>query len=307
MNILMLLTPKKDVRFLTTNLTIQQALNLLKRVRFNSVPLLDTEGYYIGTITEGDLLWHLAEHGDKAIDTTKIKDVERHRDYGPVTINASMDDLIQVSLGQNFIPILDDRRFFIGIVTRKDLLNDFIFKAHKKAEVISKNPVLDTIYKRRSIRKFKEDDIAKEVIDEILNAGLVSPTARNRRPLHMMLITDKRIIGDLSTTHRKGGHFEKVPYLILVLTDLGKEEDHYNAISNTGGAIMSMLLAIESYDNLGGFWIGCGQKEINDAFLTHLQVPSEYRLFGMIGFGVKDEFKPANEPINDNKIHINKW
>lgn len=307
MNILMLLTPKKDVRFLTTNLTIEEALTLLKRVRFNSVPLLDKDGYYIGTITEGDLLWYLAEHGDKAVATTKIKEVERHRDYGPVTINASMDDLIQVSLSQNFIPILDDRRYFIGIVTRKDLLNDFIFKSQKRAEVVSTNPVLNAIYKRRSIRKFKDDVIAQEVLREIMNAALVTPTARNKRPQHVILLNDRELIKELSVVHRKGGHFEKAPYLILMLNDSSKEDDQYNAISNTAGAIMSLLLAIESYDNLGGFWIGCGTKEMSDAFLNHLHVPSEYRLFGMIGFGVKDEYKPANEPNDDHKIHLNCW
>ena len=57
MNVLFLLTPKKNVLFLTLDMSVEAALDLLRTVRYSSVPLLDKDGHYVGTITEGDLLW----------------------------------------------------------------------------------------------------------------------------------------------------------------------------------------------------------------------------------------------------------
>lgn len=307
MNILMLLTPKKDVSFLTTNLTVEQALTTLKIVRFNSVPLLDKDGYYVGTITEGDLLWFLEENGLEDVRKKRLKDVKRNRDYAPVTINASMDDLIETSLGQNFIPILDDRNFFIGIVTRKDLLTDFIKKFTKKAEVVHENPILNAIYKRRSIRKFRKQTIEQPVLAEILKVVTVSPSAGNRRPQHVILLNDLEKIKALSALHQRGGSFENAPYLILVLNDDTKEDNMYNANSNSSALMMSLLLTIDSYENLGGFWVATRSEEHNRNILNFLETPTHYSLHGIIAFGVKGEFKGVNEAINIEKIHVNKW
>ena len=43
-------------------------------------------------------------------------------EFRPVSINASMEDLIQTAMNQNFVPVVDDKKVFIGIVTRKDVL-----------------------------------------------------------------------------------------------------------------------------------------------------------------------------------------
>lgn len=307
MNILMLLTPKKDVRFLTTNLTIAEALTILKIVRYNSVPLLDKDGYYVGTITEGDLLWYLEENGLEFASTRKLRAVRRNRDYAPVTINASMEDLIKTSLGQNFIPILDDRNYFIGIVTRKDLLSDFINKFSQKTEVIKENPILNALYKRRSIRKFKKKPVSQEVVNEILNVALISPSAGNRRPQHVVFVNDLAKIKELSVLHQKGGQFENAPNLILILNDDEKEPNVYNALSNSSALLFSMLIAIDSYENLGGFWIATRNDEHNTKILNFLGVPSNFTLYGMIAFGIKGEYKGANEAFNNEKIHQNGW
>lgn len=307
MNILKLLTQKKEVSFLTTTLTIEQGLTLLKVVRYNSVPLLDNEGYYVGTITEGDILWYLEENNFEKVRDNPLKAVRRNRDYKPVTINASTDELLKASLGQNFIPILDDRNYFIGMVTRKDLLTAFIEKAGMEDNTVSKNPVLDNIFQRRSIRRFKDEKIDKTLLDDILKAGLVSPTARNKKAQHIMLFDNNEKIREISRVHQKGGHFEKAPYLILVLNDNEQENDRYLAISNTGGIVMSMLLAIESNVGLGGFWIGCGNDEHNNSLLKLLGIPENMSLFGMIAFGVKDEYKEHNTAVINDKIHVNNW
>lgn len=308
MNILLLLMPKKNITYLTTNLSIKDALVILKDVRFNSVPLLDENGRYVGTITEGDLLWFLEENGYEKKPAMLLNNIARNRDYAPVSINESMEQLMLTSLNQNFIPILDDRGFFIGIVTRKDLLNHFINHLNKNAKIEpTGNPVVRAILNRRSIRRYKDTKIDQEVLKIIINSAVVSPTAGNRKPNHVLLVDDPSLIYKVSTNHQRGGQIEKAPYLILVFNDDEIENREYYANNNTSALTMSLLLTIDSFEQLGACWIGTANKDNQDNVRKALGVPDKFTLYHIIAFGVKDEHKEANEVIDISRIHRNTW
>ena len=79
----------------------------------------------IGTITEGDLLWFLKDRNFpdlKLLEDMPITSIERRRDNQAVKIDESMENLFDKVMNQNFVPVVDDKRVFIGIVTRKDVL-----------------------------------------------------------------------------------------------------------------------------------------------------------------------------------------
>src|SRR5690554_4713592 len=93
--------------------------------RYTSIPILDQEGGYVGTLTEGDLLWAIKNIYNlnlKAAENIKISMIPRLRDNLPVTIEEKIDDLIKKAVNQNFVPVLDGKNSFIGIVTRKDII-----------------------------------------------------------------------------------------------------------------------------------------------------------------------------------------
>lgn len=306
MNILMLLIPKKDVCFLTSNETIIEGLNILRATRYSSVPLLDEDGYFVGTITAGDLLWHLEKHGFDSAKTSRIKEVKRNRDYSPVGVLAPIEELIKTSLGQNFIPILDDRNFFIGIVTRKDLIAKFI-EEEAEEKVVTDNEVLNVLYKRRSIRRFKPLEIQEEVLNKILSVTNVSPTAGNRKPLHTLLLSEPEKISVISNLHVRGGQFARAPYVMIVLNDDNVESNEFLANNNCSGLIVSLLLAIESFPGLGGCWISGANSEQNLLMKKELNIPEHFSIYGFIIFGHKDEFKAPNEANNNSVLHRNKW
>ena len=88
----------------------------------------------MGILTEGDLLWNIKNKYDldlKEAENVPVTDVDRKRDYTPVSIRSSMEDLINVALSQNFVPVVDDADKFIGIVTRKDIIKYFSEKISK--------------------------------------------------------------------------------------------------------------------------------------------------------------------------------
>lgn len=125
MNILFFLTPKSEVAYIYENYTIRQALEKMEHHRYSSIPIINDEGKYVGTITEGDLLWTLKNDfllNLKEIENISIKKVNRRKDNSPVDINANIEDLVSKSMNQNFIPVIDDHEIFIGIVKRKDII-----------------------------------------------------------------------------------------------------------------------------------------------------------------------------------------
>lgn len=133
-NILFFLTPKSEVAHLHDDWTLRQSIEKLERSHFTAIPLIDRQGHYIGTITEGDILWTLKKRYDmnmKAAENVSILTVERRMEFKPVSINASMEDLVQMAMNQNFVPVIDDKKIFIGIVTRKDIIR-YCYEGYKK-------------------------------------------------------------------------------------------------------------------------------------------------------------------------------
>ncbi|MEF3311093.1 CBS domain-containing protein [Paenibacillus sp. GYB004] len=125
MNIAFFLVPKLEVICLTAQSTLRQALERMEYHRYTAVPVLSEEGRYIGTITEGDLLWFLKNTEGVTFDNAHrhlISSIPMRMHNQPVYIGANMEDLISKAKAQNFVPVIDDREHFIGIVRRSDII-----------------------------------------------------------------------------------------------------------------------------------------------------------------------------------------
>lgn len=125
MNILFFLKPKSELAYIYDYHTLRQALEIMEYHKYSSVPILNREGKYVGSITEGDVLLSL-----KKLNILSIKDaedisimkIERRMDYQCVTAESNMEDLIGKAMEQNFVPVVDDQEHFIGIITRRDII-----------------------------------------------------------------------------------------------------------------------------------------------------------------------------------------
>ncbi|MFA9376585.1 MAG: CBS domain-containing protein [Lachnotalea sp.] len=124
MNILFFLIPKSDTAYIYSDFTVRQALEKMKHYGYTAIPMIDRDGRYIGTVTEGDFLWTFANHLEQSegLEHIPIIQIERRVDNKPVNIDANIEDLMDMSLYQNFIPVIDDQNVFIGLVTRKDII-----------------------------------------------------------------------------------------------------------------------------------------------------------------------------------------
>lgn len=126
MNIAFFLTPKNDVVCATLSSTMRQALERMEHHRYTAIPLIDEKGKYVGTLTEGDLLWKLKntpELSFKNTDKILLRDVSRRVINKPVYIDSDIEDLVSLAVNQNFVPVVDDNGVFIGIIKRSDIIN----------------------------------------------------------------------------------------------------------------------------------------------------------------------------------------
>lgn len=135
MNVLFFLTPKSEVAYLYEDYSLRQALEKMEHYRYSAVPVIDRNGCYVGTLTEGDLLWYIKDH--KIIDIYATEDIPlakvKRRWYNePVNIDCEIEDLILTSMNQNFVPVIDDKKIFIGIIRRKDII-EYCYNSYKNA------------------------------------------------------------------------------------------------------------------------------------------------------------------------------
>ena len=129
MNVLSFLKPTYEVILLYNDETLKGALEIMTKHRFTSIPVIDRANNYIGTLTEGDILHFVLKNIDclneDEMEKLHVSDIKRHRDYEPISINATMPLLLSKAKNENFVPVLDQNEKFIGIVTRKKLIEYF--------------------------------------------------------------------------------------------------------------------------------------------------------------------------------------
>ena len=125
MNILFFLTPKRDVDFIYDNFTLRQAVEKMEYHGYTAIPMLNRDGCYVGTLSEGDILRYIKEHHNldlKTAENISVSQIPQSRHFASVSATSLMENLIDVACSQNFVPVVDDSDKFIGIITRKDII-----------------------------------------------------------------------------------------------------------------------------------------------------------------------------------------
>ena len=135
MNIASFLLPKIEVAYLRDKMTIRQGLEKLKRSGYTAIPVIDDEDRYVGVISEGDFLWNILEYNEnldeinkKQLEKMTVRDIIRSGKVNAVCIDTNMEQLLGQAQVQNFVPVVDDRNVFIGIITRSDIIKYFVKK-----------------------------------------------------------------------------------------------------------------------------------------------------------------------------------
>lgn len=121
----MLLKPKCDVAYIYENNSIRQGIEKMRYHGYTAIPVIAQNGEYVGTVNEGDFLWRILDGNDSSLkkqENYTVKDILRKGWNPPVTITTPIETLLLRVMDQNFVPVIDDRGVFMGIITRRDII-----------------------------------------------------------------------------------------------------------------------------------------------------------------------------------------
>lgn len=160
------------------------------------------------------------------------------------------------------------------------------------------------IYARRSIRKYKDQEISDDIIKELLTLGMAAPSACNRQPWEFYVIKNKQIIDKLSTNDIV--HSFPSPLKIVVC---GNKKNFLQGpgqqiwTSDCSAAIENILLGVTDLD-LGATWIGVWPNETKIQFVKDtLSLEEDIIPFGILNIGYPNEIKEERSQYDENKIH----
>ena len=142
LNIFQLLIPKAMTSYINDTATLRQAAEIMRRHGYTAVPVINSSGEYVKTMAEGDFLWFMLEHEIHDIvemEGYSVCDVPKRVMCEPVSVDSTIEDLFKLSMNQNFVPVVDGRGVFIGIVTRRDILQA-CYAELKNREMFSAQP-----------------------------------------------------------------------------------------------------------------------------------------------------------------------
>lgn len=119
----------------------------------------------------------------------------------------------------------------------------------------NKNPVVEAIRTRRSVRQFTREAVSEEVVNEVLESGSWAPSGKNNQPWKFAVIRDRALRESLASLTHSGPIIREAAVCIAIFLDQSRVYDRTKDVQAVGACIQNMLLAIHSL-GLGGVWLG---------------------------------------------------
>lgn len=167
---------------------------------------------------------------------------------------------------------------------------------------------METLFSRRSIRKFTAEQISEQTIQEILEAAMSAPSAGNQQPWHFVVIDDRILLDQIPSMHPHSLMCKEASIAILVCGDLSLEKHVGYWVQDCAAATENLLLSIHAL-GLGGVWVGVYPRDERvKGFRKLLNIPEQVIPFALIPIGHPAEQKPSRpDRYNQSRIHHNTW
>ena len=166
---------------------------------------------------------------------------------------------------------------------------------------------LECLLTRRSIREYTDEPVSEELVEKLLQAAMMAPSARNQQPWHFVVIDDRQLLEKVPEFHPNGAMAAKAPLSILVCGDLTAEISKGYWPIDCAAAVENMLLAAHAL-GLGAVWTGVYPREPRmNGFRQLLNLPDHIIPHTLVVIG-----HPAEQPEQPNRfkperIHRNGW
>lgn len=167
---------------------------------------------------------------------------------------------------------------------------------------------IETLFSRRSIRKYTAEPVSEQTLQIILEAAMSAPSAGNQQPWHFMLINDRKLLDQIPSLHPHSMMCREAPMAILVCGDPTLEKHVGYWVQDCAAATENLLLSIHAL-GLGGVWVGVYPRDERvTGFRRLLNIPEHVVPFALIPIGHPAEQKPPRpDRYNQSRIHTNTW
>ena len=167
--------------------------------------------------------------------------------------------------------------------------------------------VITSINERRSIRKFTAEPISDRMLSTILRAGLQAPSAKNKRPCHFIVVSDKQILTELARSNSNAAMLEGAACGIVVCGDCNIEGMKEFLYADCAAAAQNMLLCIQGL-GLAGVWCAVvSNSDWRKQIIEQLELPLKLEPIAVVALGHPDEGKERHNRWEPEKIHYNRW
>jgi nitroreductase len=161
---------------------------------------------------------------------------------------------------------------------------------------------MDAIFRRRSIRKYSENEVEEEKIEEILKAAMAAPSAKGTEPWHFFVIRNKDILNKLSEIHPYGKMLSNCPLAILVCYDIDRNDLSDWFQQDLAASCENILIACTSLE-LGAVWLGVYPREDRvEGIQELLGIKEEFLPFAIIPVGYPAEEKEPKYFLDHSKV-----
>ncbi|MFA5021571.1 MAG: nitroreductase family protein [Patescibacteria group bacterium] len=167
---------------------------------------------------------------------------------------------------------------------------------------------LQTIFSRRSIRKYQDKEVSAELVNQILQAAMSAPSAHNQQPWHFVVIRDKKLLAEIPKFSPWASMASEANIAILVCADLTlKKSDQDYWIQDCSAAVQNLLLACHDL-GLGAVWTASYPMPDRMAGYKKLfKLPETIIPFALIPLGYPAEIPKDQNRFNQKRIHLNQW
>lgn len=166
---------------------------------------------------------------------------------------------------------------------------------------------MNEIFKRKSIKKYKDTPLKDDTVKSLLYAAMAAPSAGNTTPWNFLVVNDKEKLLEISTALFDALPLRECPCAILVCGDLSKKNFKEYLVQDCSAATENMLLEATSL-GLGSLWIGVHPDTGKEQALKKLfNIPENIIPFSLIAVGYTDEDMPTEHIYHKEMVHFNNW
>ncbi len=165
--------------------------------------------------------------------------------------------------------------------------------------------LIDTIFARRSIRKYTSETVSEKDTERLLEAAMAAPSASNRKPWHFVVVTDRQILDRLAKVHPYGKMLFEAPLCVAVCGD--KTISPRSWVQDCSAAAENLLLAATAL-GLGAVWLGVHPEESRVGPIKKvLKIPENIVPLNLISIGHPAEKKEPRTQYEKLRVHHEQW